>query len=203
MRYSADEFQSALHDKFICQSVEGACELFMSNLQSASSTGRNSVLYWCLLTNHSCKMNMTLISRSSTFWQMDSWWQADWNSSAKHLLKSTTCRIFNSACSAGTYDMVNVLLPIFIFSLSVGLCLVILQTVSLLNWAKCTSMRNFGPILHSRGLQYFIATSGCWQNHFLCMYLILKTIFYKISEFVTFWGCMLSSRTQLLVARYK
>ena len=43
MRYFADEFQSALHDKFIYQWIEDTYKLFISNLQSEISKGINSI----------------------------------------------------------------------------------------------------------------------------------------------------------------
>ena len=48
MRCAADEF---------CQSVEGACELFMCVLQSAISTGRNSIYYYIIPTCISLMQN--------------------------------------------------------------------------------------------------------------------------------------------------
>ena len=41
----ANEFQSELHNEFIFQWIEDACEIFMSILQRAISTSRISVFH--------------------------------------------------------------------------------------------------------------------------------------------------------------
>ena len=89
-RCLADKFESFLHDKFICQRVEDACELFRTILQSVHSTDRNSNLYWFLRIKWLCKMNMIRSSISSTLWQMNLSCEADSNLSAKHFRESTT-----------------------------------------------------------------------------------------------------------------